>query len=239
MFREQGEPHGHRDRSEIPGVIPERQVAHESENPFRRDNGALATGVGKNHDELLTAEPARDVALPADFLQRAPDRAQDAVAGVMAIRVVEALEVIHVDHEQREAAAAAPAARDLPVQGFFQETPVVQAGQRVADGLLAQVFAQPDVGDRQGDLFRERDCQLPFAGQRRARSERNPQQADQLALHDQRHAKIRLADLGLARCDVRADRVVGEIRHGVHASPTQRPAILGSERRVVLHRIAP
>ncbi|EXU79484.1 hypothetical protein AX13_05070 [Comamonas aquatica DA1877] len=76
----------------------------------------------------------------------------------MTILVVELFEMIHIDHHDGQRAfwivqTSAFSTQDFSMQGFIQKTPVVQAGERILDGLLMQRFSQAQVAKRQGDLF--------------------------------------------------------------------------------------
>src|SRR3712207_6928366 len=59
------------------------------------------------------------------------------VARVVAERVVDLLEVVDVEQHERSAAAVAGGALELALERLVEVAPVVQAGERVAHGLLA------------------------------------------------------------------------------------------------------
>jgi hypothetical protein len=71
------------------------------------DAGCLV-GAPTGHDdgELLSADPARDVVLPADLAGRGGDRLQHLVAGEMAERRVQAAEVVDVVEEDADGRSA-------------------------------------------------------------------------------------------------------------------------------------
>ena len=66
------------------------------------------------------------------------DADQHAVAGIVAERVVDRLEVVEVEDRQGQVAAGVLAAD--PVERAGEVAPVVQAGEPVAVGLLAQLL---------------------------------------------------------------------------------------------------
>ena len=68
------------------------------------------------------------------------DRLQQLVAGAVPVGVVDLLEGVEVEHEQRGLLAVAPAARDLHRELALEQAAVVQAGERVVLGEVAQAL---------------------------------------------------------------------------------------------------
>ena len=98
--------------------------------------------LGQHQHELLAAIAAGDVALAAVLLHQLGKGLEGFVATEVTIGVVDLLEEvqIHQDHAQRIAFASG--AGELADQGFVQIAAVVEAGERVADRLFAQLFLQ-------------------------------------------------------------------------------------------------
>jgi hypothetical protein len=70
------------------------------------------------------------------------------IAGVVAPGVVDLLEVVEVEQRETERRSVAAAARELALQGLAEVAAVVEAGERVADRLLAQAaFERLDLRD--------------------------------------------------------------------------------------------
>src|SRR5258708_33323597 len=68
----------------------------------------------------------------------------------MTERVIETLEIIDIQHDQATMVPIARGARQFTLQRLFQVASVEQPGQRVADRLLAQGFAQLQICKCQG-----------------------------------------------------------------------------------------
>ncbi len=95
--------------------------------------------------EFLAAVPAGQVLHAHVALQQLRQGLQHGVARGVAVGVVDALEVVDVDHQQRQRQALGAALRDPGREGGVQVASVVQAGERVAHGLLLQLVLQrPD-----------------------------------------------------------------------------------------------
>src|SRR4029079_19369271 len=117
------------------------------------DGGPLRIRVRQNDDKFFAAESADNVAFAKILLHCLRSAAQHDIAGLMAERVIEAFEMIDVQHQHGEHCALALAARHFPRQRFLEEATVVESCQGIADGLLAQVFPQPDIAESQTDLI--------------------------------------------------------------------------------------
>ncbi|KAF1855028.1 hypothetical protein Lal_00008405, partial [Lupinus albus] len=138
-----------------------RPVHHTEGNgdlPHRVDRGGLLPGaealghlccraqgrLGQQQDELLAADTARQVPLPAALAQQVGELAQHIVTRVVAEGVVDPLEVVDVqaDHGERRA-------QPLPgLQALLHGAAVGQPGERIALGLLVQL-AELGPGDLQ------------------------------------------------------------------------------------------
>jgi hypothetical protein len=102
----------------------------------------------------LTAVAAGDDVLAAPPRgAHLPGRGEQATAAA-AGQVVDVPDLVRVQHQQRHRPAAA--ARQLVVQRLLQTAAVAQAGERIADRLQAQRFAQAQVTQRPRPLFGRR-----------------------------------------------------------------------------------
>jgi hypothetical protein len=127
---------------------------------LERPGGVAAA---QQHAELVPAQAPDGVRDAQGRAERVGHRAQQAVAGRVALGVVDALEVVEVEHRQRERHAVAPRARDLGGESLLEAAAVERAGQRVAardprelTALLLVVAALPaadprGVGERDGE----------------------------------------------------------------------------------------
>jgi hypothetical protein len=109
----------------------------------RAPRGVLVE-VGQQQDELVAADPARQVLVAQPPGQDAPDAAQHGVAGGVAHGVVDRLEVIEVHGDEGQAAADGAGPVDEVGQLGVEAASVVQPGQAVGAGgllLLAEPFA--------------------------------------------------------------------------------------------------
>jgi hypothetical protein len=87
----------------------------------------------RNEKYELLAAIARGESLSAGTLmQQRSERAQQVVAGEVAVRVVVVLEVVDIEEQERELAAMAPATAELLIERLPEESVVVQPGQTVA-----------------------------------------------------------------------------------------------------------
>ena len=104
--------------------------------------GGGRAGVGVRHQqhELLAAGAHDDVLAAHLAEQQRGDAHQHAVAGLVAEAVVDDLEVVEVEHGEAERAGARGGG--VAVDLAREVAPVVQAGEPVAVGLLAQLLLQ-------------------------------------------------------------------------------------------------
>ena len=124
----------------------------------------LRARVAQQDDELLAAVAGRDVVLADGRHDRPADRAQDLVAGRVAVRVVEHLELVDVDHQDADRVAR-PAAAGEQAAELVEVAAVRQAGQRVGRGL--RLGRPVRVGPRQRRRRLDRGAAEDPAGRRR------------------------------------------------------------------------
>jgi hypothetical protein len=84
----------------------------------------------------------------------------------VAVIVIVFLEMIDIDRQDADALPGARGSRKFAAAGLQHVAPVVEAGQRVAYRLVAQLIAQFDVRDRQADLFGANKAQTALLGDR-------------------------------------------------------------------------
>src|SRR5256885_6462568 len=70
--------------------------------------------------------------------------------------IIEPLEVIRIEHEYGERVAGALRPRQLALERFLEEAPVIQAGEMVANGLVSQRIPQVQVRQREAGVLRDR-----------------------------------------------------------------------------------
>ena len=92
-------------------------------------------GLHQQHDELLAAVARGDVDVAHRLLDDVRDLAQHGVAGAVAVGVVVALEVVEVAEEHAERPLQLARAVQLLAQALVQVAVVVEAGERVGDGV--------------------------------------------------------------------------------------------------------
>ena len=81
-------------------------------------------GLGEDQRELLAAVAAGEVDLADAAEQDLADRAQDRVAGLVAMGVVDLLEVVEVEEDERERVADAVGAPPLEHELLVERAPV-------------------------------------------------------------------------------------------------------------------
>ena len=109
---------------------------------LRRSFGVLQRGLRQDHAELVAAEAPDDVGLAQPRAQQRRDGAEQFVAGRVPVAVVDVLEVVDVDRQQRRRMAVALGVADDPLELVMEAAPVVEAGQRIVIGELAQLSVE-------------------------------------------------------------------------------------------------
>ncbi len=106
--------------------------------------------------ELVPAEAGDRVAGPGGPAQPYGDLAQHVVAHVVTQRVVDLLEPVEIHQQQREPPAVPLNLPQRPGDPVVQEDPVGQAGQRVVQGLAADLLLGVVPFDRRGQHVGDR-----------------------------------------------------------------------------------
>jgi hypothetical protein len=101
--------------------------------------GPLAEVLEHDH-EFVAPETGNRIPLRTQLLKPLADLLQQAIAHVVPERVVERLEIVEVDEQQGALALAAHARRDGYPQAVVQQAAVRQAGQRVIEGEMPDLF---------------------------------------------------------------------------------------------------
>ena len=201
--------------------------------------GALASdldvGLGQDQHELLAAEAARHVATTHGALQQTTEVAQQGVADVVTERIVELLEEVEVDHHDAERAAAAFGAAELALEGLFQIATVEEAGQRIADRLIAQRLAELEIRDGEAELIGHGGGEplLRLGPLRRVRGGPEIKDAERFTLRDEGDAEVRRRH---RLRQVAAEKPGRRGVHEMHPAAPERPALLGLEDRPVRRR---
>ena len=210
--------------------------------------GGLERSFRQQDHKFVAAVAAGDVFFAHALLQECAQLAQEGIAGFVAVGVVESLEAVHVQQHDGQLPLPARRAADFAVQDFVQIAPIVEAGERIADGLQAQAFAQPQIGQRQRDVAGDGDRQLLARDRRIAvwtapdstgstagrRNSSTPRDSPCAIMGTHRE----LAGHGLV-APVRADDVHARVGDGVQLPVPQRPAVAAVEHLLGRRRGAP
>src|SRR6267154_1025868 len=78
----------------------------------------------------------------------------------MAEHVIELLEPVHIEHDNAETPVLTNSIWQFTFERFIQVASVEQARQRIADGLIAQLFAELEIRKGKCGLFRHGDSEL-------------------------------------------------------------------------------
>src|SRR4051794_32022221 len=103
----------------------------------------LGRHTREDQEKLLATKPGGEARTGRRLGQQIRDVLQHGVAGVVRERVIDPLEVVQVDDGQRQRRTANPGLAEQGGQPLVDVPPVVQAGQRVPVGHLAEVLADP------------------------------------------------------------------------------------------------
>lgn len=124
--------------------------------------GLARIGARQYQQKLFAADTKHRIGAAQVVQQVLRDGLEHVVADQVAAFVVEALEVIKIDQGQRQWQVLALCPGQLALEELIQITTVVQPGQRITQGLFAQLFMQ--AGDGAQALLAQRQCfsQLEF-----------------------------------------------------------------------------
>ena len=117
-----------------------------------------------------------------------PSFSQDLVPGLVAVIVVELLEMIDVEHRHRQRRVAPLGQLTLARQGLLEILAIEQPGERIANGLDAQLLAQLEIGEPDLDHVAESDNNLPSLGVD-IDCAVDMQETERIAVNDERQAK--------------------------------------------------
>ena len=113
------------------GAVELDRLANPVLQPPRQPLGLAHPAVDQHHQELVAADPHRQVAGAGLVLEDAADLAQDQVAGLVAVGVVDIFEVVEVDADQRDD----PAGIDDALIVDLEMAAVGKPGQRIVQRL--------------------------------------------------------------------------------------------------------
>jgi hypothetical protein len=71
--------------------------------------------------------------------------------------------VVEIEHHDGEGTVFAASGVEFALEELLHVAPVVKAGERVADSLQAERFAEVEVGNREGNGFGDRTGELAAA----------------------------------------------------------------------------
>ena len=122
---------------------------------------ALVVGVGQQHDELLAAPAAGEVAGAHAAAQRRAEGLEHLVAGLVAVAVVERLEVVEVEHDAPTAACRCACDwATIRISASWTERRVGEPGQRVGRRAVLGDREVAQVGEDRGGLRDRHDDPL-------------------------------------------------------------------------------
>ena len=109
--------------------------------------------LGKNHQEIVSADPPDDVRGPDDFPKLRRERLEKLISRALAEFVVQGLEIVRVDHQQAQGILVADGPVDFFLQPGFHVHRVVKAGQAVPNGQARELVAESQAAqaDHQDD----------------------------------------------------------------------------------------
>ena len=136
---------GHRDRR----AVQIERLAEHLEQPFGDElgRGSVVVALGED-DELVAAEPPDRLAAPQHGFEPGADRAEELIAGGVAERVVDLLEAVEVDEQHARHTEVAAGARHHLFDAVEHERAVRETGERVVQGLVADLVDQAGVAHR-------------------------------------------------------------------------------------------
>ena len=223
-----GDSHGNSNDANGLSVMKDGKLANFRANAFRAGLRRLDVGHGEQDDEFLATKAADDIFGSNAFYKKGCGFAKDGVAGIVTVSVVEFLEVVEIEHEDAESGFGADGASGFALHHFFEVTAVEQAGERIADRLVAQRFAQTEIGDRQGNLLGEGGSQQQFRFCQVGRGNAlEMEDADGFALRHERNADIGVGE----RAGMAAFGGVIAGANQVHVPDAYGPAVLRAEDR--------
>jgi hypothetical protein len=116
--------------------------AHRLDDPVRRDLGLVDIRLGKEHRELVPADPRQEIRLPDAVSHGARHALQKVVARLVAEGVVDVLEVVQVDHENGARGAVARHPLGLTGELLLETAPVDEPRQEVVIGQVLEALRQ-------------------------------------------------------------------------------------------------
>ena len=132
------------------GAGADRRALREREAEPRDERVHIRRGRRqKERGELVAADPPCDIRLPERGGEGRRERAQQAVALLMAVAVVRLLEAVEVEDDESEAAAEAAGARGLYRELRVERAMVEEPGEGIPSRALGELAGDaPDVPDQ-------------------------------------------------------------------------------------------
>ena len=96
--------------------------------------------VGRDHRELLAAQPRHHIVIARHVLEAVGDRPQHLVADIVAMRVVDLLEMVEVEDHQPDRLLDAAELLEIFLQRIVEIAPVLHAGQAVGQRRMLAAF---------------------------------------------------------------------------------------------------
>ena len=162
--------------------------------PGRERDRTLLTAARDDHGELLTADPADDIARADARAEVVGEIRQHVVADRVPEDVVDLLEVVDVDHHDCDVRVLCRGQRQLAAEALVEIAVVVEAGERVGLGLALEPRTDVRVVERQRGRVAQPLCELEL-GVAEGRVLADPVDVERSledSAGDQRHADQRL-----------------------------------------------
>ena len=182
-------PLGDADRNgDLAGEVASDRIEPLHETGRERD-GLLLVASGKDHGELLAADPADDVAGPDGGAQMVGELGQHVVADRVAEDVVHLLEVVDVEHHERDVLVLARRPGQLAAEALVEVPVVVEPGERVGLGFTLEPRTDVRVVERERGCVAEalRQLELLLGEECVLADPVDVERALQRAARDQRH----------------------------------------------------
>ena len=116
-------------------VDPERPPQRVPEPSHERRGLLVVSGLDREDDELVAADPSNRVAGADDRLEPARQRLEHGVAGAVPAHVVDVLEAVEIDDDEREGLVRSARSPERLLDAVVEEHAVRQPGERIAKRL--------------------------------------------------------------------------------------------------------
>jgi hypothetical protein len=119
-----------------------REQGFSEDSSYAAAEGYGLSGVGlrKKESEFIATDAEGRVGSAESFAESGGSSAEDVVAAGMAVLVVDFLEAVKIEDDQAERGTVAVGAVQFLFEGLGEETAVIEAGERIGDGVALKFF---------------------------------------------------------------------------------------------------